>query len=62
MSEEFAKAFKAIDQETEREFDGVQFPSGRCVLDHPETGIFTAATSIEHLPGIDHASIIWEKK
>lgn len=40
---------------------GVQFPSGRCILDDTLTGLVEAATAIEHLklPG-KYGAIEWE--
>jgi hypothetical protein len=42
----FARAFRVRCLDGRR-FDGVQFPSGRCVLDGPD-GLVEAATAFEH--------------
>lgn len=37
---------------------GIEFPSGLCLYDQPGTGL-EAATSIEHVRGVDDATIHW---
>lgn len=44
----WSKAFR-ITLHTGFTLDGVQFPSGRCVVDDPEWGLVHAATSLEDL-------------
>lgn len=45
--------------------DGIQFPSGRCVVDHPERGLMYAAVSVEELPPVkDNPDVVigWEPR
>jgi len=42
---------------------GVQFPSGRCVVDHPTQGLWHASTAFEHMAeaiDLTNAEIVWE--
>lgn len=58
---EFARAFKVTFPDGFY-VDGVQFPSGRCVLDDNVSGLIQAATSLEELPMVrDYplSTVVW---
>lgn len=46
---EFARSFRLRLPDEPDTLHGVQFPSGRCVLDHPSRGIWYASTTFEHM-------------
>lgn len=47
--QQWPRVFRLIQPTQVRCFHGVEYPSGRVVLDHPEEGLILAAVSMEQL-------------
>lgn len=61
-TKQWSKAFRIL-LPTGFTLDGIQFPSGRCVVDDPEGGLVYAAVSVEELqPVKDNQNVVieWE--
>lgn len=62
MTEQWARPFRVFYPTGGTETDvvhGVQFPSGRCVLDHESRGLYYAAVSFDALDLGDDAEVEW---
>lgn len=59
---DYARAFHVRLPGEPEMLQGVQFPSGRCVIDHPTQGLWHASTTFEHMTeaiDLSNAEIEW---